>query len=66
MAMSRGIMTALVAAIDRIVAEHDDGPKTIRLLGGGDAPRVAPFLAGHWQLQADLVLLGMAEYVRVS
>lgn len=60
-AVSAGVLTTLVAAIDRIVSEADrtEGVAT-HVLTGGDGARLLPLLSGQWLNRPHLVLEGMA------
>lgn len=68
-AVDTGMLTMLVAAIDRIVAESVSPPvdaaavitaEVTAVIAGGDAARIQPLLAGQWLHQPSLVLQGMA------
>lgn len=53
----QGAMLACLGAIDRAAAIA--GPDAVRLITGGDAPRLLPHLPGDWQHHPDLVLEGL-------
>lgn len=61
-AVACGVLTTLVAAIDRII--HDTAPLSdvavTAVITGGNALRLQPLLAGRWLNQPQLVLQGMA------
>lgn len=60
-AMRVGIMTSLVAALDRIVASQPRASEQV--LTGGDGERFKQLLTGHWSYRPDLVLEGMAAMI---
>lgn len=57
-----GTMYALVAVIDRVVADvgAELGERPRRLITGGNAPDLLPLLAGEYHHVPDLVLEGLA------
>jgi len=63
-----GVLTTVVASIDRCIDEIDrKHGVSLHVLTGGDGPGLQPLLSGQWILRPDLVLEGlaiMAEDVR--
>jgi type III pantothenate kinase len=61
-AVAGGTLYALVATLDRVVADlapEVGGGDLRRIITGGDAPVVLPLLAGQWAHRPDLVLWGL-------
>jgi len=64
-AITSGVLYAVVAAIDRIVAEQCAAVKINTLIiTGGDAPRIQPLLSAQYQYEPNLVLYGLAIIAR--
>jgi len=61
-ALAAGVLTTLVAAIDRVVNDTDrvNGAAAC-ILTGGDGAMLLPLLAGQWLHRPHLVLEGMAQ-----
>lgn len=61
-AVHSGVLRATAAAIDGIAARMSAelGPGVMRVLTGGDAPRLEPFLESRYHYEPDLVLRGLA------
>jgi len=60
--LAAGVLTTLVAAIDRIVVDVDrDDGASAWVLTGGDGLLLQPLLAGQWLYRPNLVLEGMAH-----
>jgi len=64
--VTAGTLYAMVAAIDRIVADVGAGlgKEMVHILTGGDGETVLPLLAGTWEHEPDLVLSGLAVIAR--
>jgi type III pantothenate kinase len=58
--LRQGAMLACLGAIDRAAAAAD--AQAIRLITGGDAAALAPWLGPSWSLRPLLVLEGLARY----
>ena len=66
-AITSGALYAVVAAIDRIVAEQCAAVKINTLIiTGGDAPRIQPLLSAQYHYEPNLVLHGLAIIARES
>lgn len=65
-AVAGGTLYALVAALDRIAADvaAELGEAVECVITGGDAPLLAPLLAGRWSHEPRLVLQGVAVLVQ--
>ena len=60
-AITGGVLSTLVAAIDRIVSEVDrKSGVSLHMITGGDADLLQPLLSGQWLIRPHLVLEGMA------
>ena len=58
----QGALHAAAGLLDRLGAQHAGS----RHLAGGDALTLQNHLQGHWQIEADLVLLGLAAWTRLA
>jgi len=60
-AVTSGILTTVVAAIERSIDEIDRRHgASLHVLTGGDGPRLQTLLSGQWIIRPDLVLEGLA------
>ncbi len=53
-----GVMTSIVATIERVIARYPDSG--FRVITGGDGERIHPLLSGDWHNYPHLVLEGLA------
>lgn len=58
----QGALHASAGLLDRLASRHPGPP----VLAGGDASVLAPLLTAPWQLQADLVLKGLAAWAGLA
>ncbi len=67
-AVSGGTLYAVVALIDRILADlrSEFGSQLHCILTGGDVPQLQSILSQSTQFEADLVLLGLARIARIK
>jgi type III pantothenate kinase len=61
----QGALHACAGLVERLAARYGAGT-TRRVLTGGDAPALAPRLAGTWIQRPDLVLEGLARLAALS
>lgn len=60
--VQQGALHATAGLLDRLGMRHEG----LRYLAGGDAVTLQPHLSSTWQLEPDLVLLGLAAWTQLA